>query len=66
MNDICNEIKEKIKVTDLKDFIYADIIIRWGDSVKELKVRESKNYSLQIKLKKTVILRLSRKEEETQ
>jgi hypothetical protein len=28
-----------MKVIDLKAFIYADDIMMWGDSVKELKMR---------------------------
>jgi hypothetical protein len=61
-----------MKVTDLKAFIYADNIMIWDDSVKELEIRlchwerEGKDYSLQINLDKTAMLRLSRKEEKTQ
>jgi hypothetical protein len=60
-----------MKVTDLEAFIYADDMI-WDDNVKELEIRlahwerESKNYDMQITLEKTVMLRLSRKEEKTQ
>jgi hypothetical protein len=58
-----------MKVSDLKASIYADDIMIWGDNVKEFKIRlshwerESKNYGLQINLKKKAMLRLSRKEE---
>jgi hypothetical protein len=70
INDVCNKIKEKMKVTDLQAYIYADdVIMIWGDNVEELEVRlarverESKSCSLQINLEKTIMLRLSRKEE---
>jgi hypothetical protein len=67
MNNVCSKIKEEMKVTDLKAFIYADNIMILGDSMKELRIRflwesENKNYSLQINLEKTVVLTLSRKE----
>jgi hypothetical protein len=71
VNDVCNKIKEKMKVTDLKSFIYVDNIMIWGDSVKEFKIRlahwdrKSNNYGLRINLEKTVMLRLSKKEERT-
>jgi hypothetical protein len=39
MKDVCNKIQEKIKVTDLKSFIYADDMMIWGDKVKDLKIR---------------------------
>jgi hypothetical protein len=61
-----------MKVTDLKSFIYADYIMIWGDNVKGLKIRsghwqrDCKNYSLQINLEKTVMLKLSSKKEKTQ
>jgi hypothetical protein len=63
-----NKIKEKMKVTDFKAFLYADDLI-CGENIKELKIRlahwerESKNYALQINLQKTVMLRPLRKEE---
>jgi hypothetical protein len=62
---------KKVKVTDLRAYIYAGDIMIWGDSVKELEIRlahwgrESPNYGLQIKLEKIVMLRLLRKEEKT-
>jgi hypothetical protein len=34
MNDVGNKIKEKMKVTNLKAFIYADDIMIWNDNVK--------------------------------
>jgi hypothetical protein len=61
-----------MKVTDLKAFVYADDNMIWGGKVKELEIRlahwerESKNYSLQINLEKTVMLRLVTMEEKTQ
>jgi hypothetical protein len=36
--DVCNKIKEKMKVTDLKTFIYSDDIMIWGDE-KEPDIR---------------------------
>jgi hypothetical protein len=36
MNNICNKIRQKIKVTCLKAFIYADDFMIWEDYVKEL------------------------------
>jgi hypothetical protein len=68
MNNACNKIKEKMKITDSTAFTYADVIIIRDDNVKELEIKlahweiESKNYSLQINLEKTVMLRLSTKE----
>jgi hypothetical protein len=58
-----------MKVTDLKSFIYADDIMIWGDNMEELKIRlahwerEIKNYGLHINLEKTVMSKLSGKEE---
>jgi hypothetical protein len=37
MCNVCNKIREKTKVTDLKPFIYADDIM-WGDIMKELDI----------------------------
>jgi hypothetical protein len=68
MNNVCNKIKEKMKLSDLKAFISADDIMIEGDNMKELEVRlahwegESKTYGLKINLEKTVMLMLSRKE----
>jgi hypothetical protein len=52
MNDVCNKINKKIKVTHLKAFTYTDDIMISSD-MKEFKIRlahpkESKNYGLQI------------------
>jgi hypothetical protein len=58
-----------MKVTDLQTFVYADDIMISGNNVKELEKRldhwekESKNYGLQMNLEKTIMLKLSRKEE---
>jgi hypothetical protein len=38
MNCLCNKIKEKNE-SNLKDFIYADDIMIWGGSVKDLKIK---------------------------
>jgi hypothetical protein len=52
MNCVCNKIKEKMKVTYLKGFIYADDIMIWGGNVKDLEIklahweRESKRKTL--------------------
>jgi hypothetical protein len=56
MKNVCNKIRLKMKITDLKAFTYADDIIR-GHNVKELKIRlthwegHSKKYGLQKKFK---------------
>jgi hypothetical protein len=39
MNDICNKIREKMKVIELKTFIYAEDIKTWGDKMKEPETR---------------------------
>jgi hypothetical protein len=41
INNICNGIREKIKATDLKPFIYADNTMICGNKVKELKTRSA-------------------------
>jgi hypothetical protein len=37
INNVCNKIKEKMKVTGLKAFIYANMI--WCDNMKEKEIR---------------------------
>jgi hypothetical protein len=39
INDVCNKIKEKMKVIDLKAFIYAADIMICSDNMKELEIR---------------------------
>jgi hypothetical protein len=65
MKVVCNKIKEKVEVSDVKAFIYD--IMTWCDNMKELEIRlargdrESKNYGFQVNLEKTVISRLSKR-----
>jgi O-phosphoseryl-tRNA(Cys) synthetase len=54
IKNVCNKIRQKMNVSDLKAFISANDII-WGHDVKESETRltrwegESKNYGLQKK-----------------
>jgi hypothetical protein len=76
VNDICNKIKEKLKVSVLKTFIYADDITIWGrrartsDKISPLGKRKQK-LQLADKLgeeinieneRKNTIMKISRRE----
>jgi hypothetical protein len=41
MNNFCNKIREKLKVTYSKTFIYVDDIMIWGDDLKKFEIRLS-------------------------